>query len=677
MRTFLSVAVLLVGCHWARAQSPAQATETYTAKGRTFTYAADYSRLSVTLKPAAGLRSAAVARLRSGAQLRKLAQPVSLEATEVQFSSRDESRRLYVDVNTPAGAMTPELGQAAVKALLQDPAVAAVHPSYTLNGERVYLTGTVLVSVDGRHATLPASLQAEVDAKGGQVTQVFDMRRRTVFAISYPAQLSLFDQTRALNGRNDLAYAVPDFEFTAYSPRAVELATAEQLPPAAPAAALTTNPPNDDWYSLQAFLDNPFDTDIDGPEAWAVTQGSTNVHVVVMDVGFDITHEDIASRISTTFSYDAVTGSNFPTPENANANHGTPCMGLVGAISNNFTGVASVGYNVRPFPLNFGSNPTAMGSFSSSSTIIIAGATYVINNGANVVAVSCSFTLNSTGNDPLVEDAFDDMRTQCRNGKGAVILASTGNNGADRVGTAMGAPARYPHVIGVAASDYLDQLASFSNFGDSVDVAAPGTRNYGPDAMSPPYVYTLDRTGMAGYNSSTNPNSYDRFSGTSASCPIAAGVVGLIASVNPNLTEGRLRRILCQSADKVTLPYLDTRDFGTWNRFLGYGRVNAHQAVLAANVTLSTEEQEGSLSSQLRIAPNPVSDVLVLTGEVPGAGRLRTVLTDASGRPVRRADQDASGAVEVRMGVSDLAPGVYLFNASYGEARGQWKVVKR
>ena len=666
---------------WAEAP-----VEAYTARGTTFTYTADYARLSVTLKASAGLRSAALGQLKASlkdhgplqAQLRRLAQACRLEAAEVQFSSRDDSRSLYLDlVPEAAGAkLSPEAGRAVLEALRAHPAVAAAYPSYTTAGETVYLTGRMLASVEGRHSVLPAALQAEVDARGGRVARVYDLRRHTVFAIDYPGSHPMFAEARALNARPELEYATPDVAFTAYSPGHIERnARARDDQPAA--AALTTHTPNDPEQASQGFLNNPEDADIDAHEAWAITQGSANVYVVIMDVGFDISHEDVADKVTFPFAYDAVTSSNSPTPENANANHGTPCMGLVAASTNNMTGVAGVGYRVRPFPLNFGANPQSNGSFSSSRDIILNGATYVISNGENVAAVSCSFSLGSANaSDPIVIDAFDDMRTQCRNGKGAVILASTGNNSVQRPDITMNAPAVFPYVVGVGATDNFDTKASFSNWGDSLDISAPGTTG----SATTPFVYTLDRTGASGYNSlgpSAN-NNYTRFSGTSAACPVAAGVVGLIASVNPNLTEGRIRRVLLQSADKIAGVLYDTnREFGGWNEFYGYGRVNAHRAVQAAGVTLSAEEQAGALSRTLTVAPNPVRDVIEIRGELPGSGRLRTMLTDAAGRSVRLHDQAAAGSVELRLNVADLPPGIYVLNASFGEARGQWKVVKQ
>jgi subtilisin family serine protease len=93
--------------------------------------------------------------------------------------------------------------------------------------------------------------------------------------------------------------------------------------------------------------------------------------------------------------------------------------------------------------------------------------------------------------------------------------------------------------------------------------------------------YTTDIAGAAGYNvggSSLNPDYIDNFNGTSSATPIVAGIAALILSVNPNLREAQVRRILKQTADKVgQVLYTNGR-----NDRMGSGRVNALRAVQAA-----------------------------------------------------------------------------------------------
>lgn len=324
--------------------------------------------------------------------------------------------------------------------------------------------------------------------------------------------------------------------------------------------------PNDQYFSNQWFLNQSNDKDIDAPEAWDITTGVAGVRVAVIDGnGYDLSHTELSGKLIS--PYDAVNNNSNPTPENEHANHGTPCAGLVGARTNNSTGVAGVGYNVTVVPVNIGYNAASGGGFSTSASIMAAACSHV-SGVAGVVAVSNSYTLGSWAhNNSTVRNAFANMRTQSRNGLGAVVLASTGN---DSNGSVSPAPAGYPLVIGIGSSDQSDTRASYSNYGDSLEVMAPGVS-----------TYTLDRSGSAGYES----GSYTNFNGTSAACPVAAGVVGLMASANTSLTGGQLAAYLQQCCEKVGgYNYTNTagRPHGTWNNQMGYGRINARTAVQLA-----------------------------------------------------------------------------------------------
>ncbi len=161
----------------------------------------------------------------------------------------------------------------------------------------------------------------------------------------------------------------------------------------------------------------------------------------------------------------------------------------------------------------------------------------------------------------------------------------------------------HPDVITVSACTSLNGKAAYSSWGKSVAVAAPssnghpnvalpetGTVKTGPlitTTMPGRGMVTSDRLGADGYNTDAYTAT---FGGTSSSCPVVAGVAGLILSVNPTLTAREVKQILQQTADKVTDgsadPQLGFR-YGTYDtnghsQWFGYGRVNAHKAVLEA-----------------------------------------------------------------------------------------------
>ena len=144
--------------------------------------------------------------------------------------------------------------------------------------------------------------------------------------------------------------------------------------------------------------------------------------------------------------------------------------------------------------------------------------------------------------------------------KEAVIFSSAMNDGT----SAPYYPAASNHVVAVSATDNNDQLASFSNYGDWISLAAPGT-----DILT-----------------TMNGGGYGYWYGTSFAAPIAAGVAALCLAVNPALTSDELVSLLEQTAD----------DLGTAGRdpSFGWGRINAYRAVLAAAIRSEPPVQQKS-----------------------------------------------------------------------------------
>lgn len=223
------------------------------------------------------------------------------------------------------------------------------------------------------------------------------------------------------------------------------------------------------------------DADMDGPEAWDITTGSSDVVVAVIDSGLDYNHPDfyhpdLSTNIWT--NPDEIPANNIDDDGNGYPDdwrgwdfvdddndpmdplvHGTHVAGIIAAVGNNSTGVSGLNWNVKIMVLKI------INAFGFATTdLAISALNYANAKGAHVINASWG----STASSKALQDAID--------ASSALVVCAAGNNGSDNDVTPY-YPASYesPHIISVAATDQKDNLASFSNYGAaSVDVAAPG-----------------------------------------------------------------------------------------------------------------------------------------------------------------------------------------------------------
>jgi thermitase len=282
--------------------------------------------------------------------------------------------------------------------------------------------------------------------------------------------------------------------------------------------------PNDEKYPSQWHLPN-----ISAPNGWDMSTGSDAAPIAIIDSGVDPTHPDLSDKL--------LSGYNF-LEDNTNTHdvrgHGTAVAGTAAAISNNVAGVAGVAWGNPIMPL------VVLNSDNWASYYDIARAiTFAADNGIRVINISIGGSSSSS----TMQNAINYAWT-----KGTVVFACAMNNATSTPYY----PAACEYVVAVSATTSSDTLASFSNYGDWIDIAAPGES-----------ILTTNRGGGYGY-----------WNGTSFSSPVAAGLAGLIISANPDLTNTQVVEIITQNADDLGDPGFD--------RYFGYGRVNAFASLVAA-----------------------------------------------------------------------------------------------
>ena len=322
--------------------------------------------------------------------------------------------------------------------------------------------------------------------------------------------------------------------------------------------------------------------DIKAEQAWAIALG-TNIKVAVLDVGVDLTHPDLKANLLSGYGH-LSSGSGTGAAVATDDNHGTACAGIIGAIKDNAKGTAGVAPNCKIMPARVGTGNSINIDYAAAAI------DWAWQNGADVISNSWG---GGSAYQPII-DAINRATSQGRGGKGCVVVFSSGNNNASTVNF----PANLSNVIAVGAIDrcgtrsgridiipkscdpWCTTCYPGSAYGTDLNIVAPGTN-----------VYTTDRQGSAGYNTTSGiaGDYYCCFGGTSAACPHVAGVAALVLSANPNLTGAQVRNIIESTAKKVnpnnntyTYQTMSGHPNGTWNSEMGYGLVDAYAAVSAA-----------------------------------------------------------------------------------------------
>lgn len=292
--------------------------------------------------------------------------------------------------------------------------------------------------------------------------------------------------------------------------------------------------PNDPEWAYQW---GPQKIEVDS--AWNTTTGRHSVLVAIIDTGIDYTHPDLAANY-VPLGRDWANNDSDPLDDNG---HGTHCAGIVAAVLNNSVGIAGVA-NVS-IMAEKGLDAGGSGWDDDLANAFI----HAVDEGADILSNSWGGYQESY----LILDAV-----QYAYSHGVLIIAAAGNEG----WSTKLYPAAYDEVIAVTATDSSDNPAGFSNFGDWVEVAAPGV-----DILStfPTYNFTL-------HNSPYNKNLYyDYLSGTSMACPHVAGLAALVKSRFPNAAQDWIRTQIRYTVDDLGPAGFDEH--------YGYGRINARKAV--------------------------------------------------------------------------------------------------
>ena len=358
--------------------------------------------------------------------------------------------------------------------------------------------------------------------------------------------------------------------------------------------------PNDPFASLQYQSQNT-----EAVRAWEYIRGTGTVNnldyhpvVCVTDSGTDIDHVDLKNSIWTNpgeipgngidddnngyiddvhgvdiqlpFSGPGPKPAGDVRPDSQADGHGTHVAGIIAAQIDNSIGVTGIAGGGRILP-DGSTAPTAGAQIMSvkltnatnyDSQLIVEALNYAYVNNADITNSSiilmngqapiqaAGFTLSD---DSAVIGAFKNLHD-----KGVISFVAAANDDLN-VSDAL---ARNPYVVWVSATSKYDTKSSFSNYGTSVDIAAPGGDFYDQQG-------NYDPTG--GIYSTLPGNLYDYECGTSMASPVAAGVAALIKSAHPDWTSQQIVSQIYATADNI----YNIPGNAAYQGQLGHGRINA------------------------------------------------------------------------------------------------------
>ena len=329
--------------------------------------------------------------------------------------------------------------------------------------------------------------------------------------------------------------------------------------------------PNDPQYASQWHLQT-----IQAELAWdVITTQTASVVIAIVDDAVSLTHEDLQPSIwvnsgeipgdnidndgngyiDDVNGWDAADNDNDANPDNPTNSfftHGTHCAGIAAARTDNNIGIASLGFNAQIMPVKCSTLPNP-----GSVVAAYSGVEYAIINNADVISMSWGGPSYSATYQLVFDQAY---------AQGIVCVAASGNSNS----SAPMYPASYNNVISVGATDQNDQKASFSNYGNTIDVMAPGVAIY---------------SSLAGSSSS-----YGAMQGTSMACPLVAGLAAMLLACDPNLTPDDVENCIESSADDI-YPLNPS-----YTGQLGAGRINAANAIACVKAIVARFEVDFELA---------------------------------------------------------------------------------
>lgn len=266
-------------------------------------------------------------------------------------------------------------------------------------------------------------------------------------------------------------------------------------------------------------------------KSWALINQQRQIKVAVVDTGVDYTHNDLKNRVLTDLGYNFIDNNKNVMDDNG---HGTHVSGIIAAEANNNEGITGIvgALDVKIIPIKV---LDAQGE--GEADVVAKGIKYAADNGADIINLS----FGTEGESRDIESAIAYAKE-----KGVFIVVAAGNDNSDADLYTPAGDDKDVYTVSAISQQY--KKASFSNYGTSIDAAAPGVKII-----------------------STVPNGYAVWDGTSMAAPIVSGISALVKAQNPNLTPDEIAEVLNSTTTDILTTGEDLQS--------GHGLVNAYKAV--------------------------------------------------------------------------------------------------
>ena len=320
--------------------------------------------------------------------------------------------------------------------------------------------------------------------------------------------------------------------------------------------------------------------------AWAVTMGSPEIKIAVIDTGANLSHADMFRGGESQYVDQACTIGGQLKYGDSDATdmdlHGAFVAGVIGAVADNGIGIAGVAPGCKIMPIRAGNGISGSPNNFTSASVALA-IDYAIERGARVINMS----FGSENIDRVILDAC--YRAEAA---GVAVVSSAGNSD-ERSGrqSAYWYPASYPTVLSVSGAQ-ADGQSSGLSANDAVDLAAPANHVYSTSAV--------------------NANGYFSCDGSSFAAPFVSGICALLLSVEPSLTPRELRYLLRSTAQDMGDPGYDPA--------FGYGVANAWDALAALDALAASISAGVGVVPGDGIEPNDIPAHATPLAFAPAAG---------------------------------------------------------